>query len=377
VLDDSLPKYINSPESPVYHKGRTLYGLYQAKEGMRQTGEGIVVEGYFDQMALHRAGFGNAVATCGTALTAEHARLLKRYAKRLLLLFDQDSAGQKATFRAMEALLPEGVAVAVVALEAGEDPDSFLRKRGTEAFREKLEGARPALEAFIETVLAACGDTVEGRARAVEEVMARLSLLPGDIERSLYRNLLAQRAGVDEELLRRRARTSAAAPPRPDAARPAAAPPPRPPARPRETGAETRAQELLLQLLDTNPQIRRKVVEEGVASFFSDGNRRLIAERLVEDAEGDAPLQRLLDDEHLSEEQKALVSGILIKDAQAFAEDPEAIFADCRQAVVRERLKKRSRELPGLIRQAEQGGDREALDAFYREQMEINRTLKK
>jgi DNA primase len=377
VLDDSLPKYINSPESPVYHKGRTLYGLYQAKEGMRQTGEGIVVEGYFDQMALDRAGFGNAVATCGTALTAEHARVLKRYAKRLLLLFDQDSAGQKATFRAMEALLPEGFAVAVVALEAGEDPDSFLRKRGTEAFRARMQGARPALEVFMEAVLAACGDSVEGRARAVEEFMDRLSLLPSDIERSLYRRLLSQRTGIEEDLLRRRSPPPAGAPPRQDPVRPVSTPPSRPPARPKETGAGTRAQELLLHMLDGNPEIRRKVAGEGVESFFSDEDRRGIAERLVEDAEGESPMQRLLDDDRLSEEQKALVSGILIRDAQIYAEDPEAIFADCRQAVVRERLRKRSRELPGLIRQAEQSGDREALDAYYREQIEINRTLKK
>jgi DNA primase len=377
VMDDSLPKYINSPESPVYHKGRTLYGLYQAKEGMRQTGEGIVVEGYFDQMALDRAGFGNAVATCGTALTAEHARVLKRYAKRLLLLFDQDSAGQKATFRAMEALLPEGFAVAVVAFEAGEDPDSFLRKRGTEAFRTRIQGARPALEVFMEAALAACGDSVEGRARAVEEVMDRLSLLPSDIERSLYRRLLSQRTGIEEDLLRRRSPPPADAPSRQDPVRPVSAPSSRPPARPKETGAGTRAQELLLHMLDGNPEIRRKVAGEGVESFFSDEDRRGIAERLVEDTEGESPMQRLLDDDRLSEEQKALVSGILIRDAQIYAEDPEAIFADCRQAVVRERLRKRSRELPGLIRQAEQSGDREALDAYYREQIEINRTLKK
>jgi DNA primase len=130
-------------------------------------------------------------------------------------------------------------------------------------------------------------------------------------------------------------------------------------------------------MLDGNPEIRRKVAGEGVESFFSDEDRRGIAERLVEDAEGESPMQRLLDDDRLSEEQKALVSGILIRDAQIYAEDPEAIFADCRQAVVRERLRKRSRELPGLIRQAEQSGDREALDAYYREQIEINRTLKK
>ena len=92
VLDDSLPKYINSPESPIYHKSRTLYGLHGAREAMRRENAGVIVEGYFDQMALHRAGFENSVATCGTALTPEHVKLLKRYTDRLLLLFDQDKS---------------------------------------------------------------------------------------------------------------------------------------------------------------------------------------------------------------------------------------------------------------------------------------------
>jgi DNA primase len=381
VLDGSLPKYINSPESPVYHKGRILYGLYEAKEGMRQTGEGIVVEGYFDQMALRRAGFGNVVATCGTALTEDHARLLKRYAKRLLLLFDQDSAGQKATFRAMEALLAEGLAVAVVTLEAGEDPDSYLLKRGSEAFRERLQAARPVIEVFMETVLTSHGDGVEGRARAVEEIMGRLALLPSDIERSLYLKALAERTGIEEELLRRKAQRPAAAsrqvvtPPVRAVTRPAVAA--RPTVRQRERGAGYRAQDLLLQMMDSNPQTLRRVVEEGIDNFFSDQDWRAVAERLVANPDAPNALCRLLDDDRLGEEQKALVSGILIKDQQAFAEDPEGIFADCRQAVDRERLKKRSRELPGLIREAESGGDHEKLVAYHREQIDINRKLKK
>ncbi len=130
VLDDSLPKYINSPETAVYHKGQTLYGLYQARDAMRHNGEALVVEGYFDVLALHRAGFAGAVATCGTALTADHARLLKRYADKVLLIFDEDAAGRQATFRAMDALLPVGLSVSVVAMPAGEDPDSLLKAEG-------------------------------------------------------------------------------------------------------------------------------------------------------------------------------------------------------------------------------------------------------
>jgi DNA primase len=153
VLDESLPKYINSPESPIYHKGSILYGLFQAKEAMRRTGDGIVVEGYFDQLALYRAGFSNVVASCGTALTVEQARLLKRYCQRVMLLFDQDNAGRKATFRAMDVLLAEGLTTVVVELEAGEDPDSFLRRHSVEKLQQQISAARPVLQVFMEASL--------------------------------------------------------------------------------------------------------------------------------------------------------------------------------------------------------------------------------
>ncbi|NIR60506.1 MAG: DNA primase, partial [Gammaproteobacteria bacterium] len=119
TLGDGQPKYINSPESPVYHKSRVLYGMDRSREAIRRAGEVIVVEGYFDLLALYRAGIENVVATCGTALTEDHARMIRRYADTVRLLFDQDEAGRTATFRAMEALLPAGLSVSVVALEAG------------------------------------------------------------------------------------------------------------------------------------------------------------------------------------------------------------------------------------------------------------------
>lgn len=375
VLDDALPKYINSPESPLYHKGRTLYGLYQAREGMRQSGEGIVVEGYFDQMALHRAGFNNAAATCGTALTADHARLLKRYAKRLLLLFDQDSAGRQATFRAMEALLAEGLSVAVVALEAGEDPDSFLQKRGAEAFRERMAAARPVLEVYLEDLLATHGDSVEGRARAVEAFLGTLRLLPSDIERSLYLKTLAERTGVEEGLLRRRSGPPPAAGAAPAAARrPLPSRPPR-----RETvrlDPEEKSQEWLLIMMVAEQKARRRVAAEGVEALFFDADRRAIAERILAFADREGALDEapLLD--MLSEGQKAILSGILIRDERAFAEGADEIFEGCRKAAARHRLRKRSRELPVQIQQAEREGEWERVAALQQEQSEINRKLK-
>jgi DNA primase len=383
VLDDSLPKYINSPESPIYHKGRILFGLCQAREGMRQSGEGIVVEGYFDQMALHRAGFNNAVATCGTALTTDHARMLKRYAGRLLLLFDQDSAGQKATFRAMDVLLEEGLPAAVVALDPGEDPDSFLRARGVDAFRERLAGARPVLEVFMETVLAAHGESVEGRARAVEEILAKLRLLASDIERSLYVSALAARTGVAEELLLRQLQAT-----RP-ASRPAPTPPPGPQeseaarlpgarqkVRPRGQSAGIRAQDLLLRMMVDDADFRRRVAAEGAEALFSDPDRRVLAEALLRWPGEEGKLEPGRLQEELNEDQKAIFSGILIKDEEEFGDDPAGVFEGCLQTAARERMKNRSRELTDLIRQAEKSGDHENLAGYRSEQLEINRKLK-
>ncbi len=376
VLDDSLPKYINSAESPVYHKGRVLYGLYHGREKMRQSGEAILVEGYFDQLALVRAGYANAVATCGTALTAEHAQLVKRYAKRVLLLFDQDGAGQKATFRAMEVLLAAGLPASVVTLDAGEDPDSFLRRRGEEEFRRRLEGARPVMEVFIDSVFAACGAGIEGRARAVEEIAAKLALLPSDVERSLYLQALAARTGLDQELLRKMAAApKAAAQVATPVAAPVAAPPPRPRSAPPRLpeGAALRAQNLLLHMMLLDAGIRARVASESCERFFFDPDRRAIAARILSCASGETLQEAHLYD-GLGEEQKAILSGILIKDEKAFAEDAERIFHDCRQAAEREALRRRSRELQQLIRAAEKDGG--PLAALQTELLQINRQLK-
>jgi len=377
VLDDSLPKYINSSESPVYHKGRTLYGLHQAKEGMRADGEVVVVEGYFDLLALAKAGLKNVVATCGTALTGEHARLLKRYAKRVVLLFDQDNAGRQATWRAMEALLPEQLSVAAAELDAGEDPDSFVARHGGELFRQRLAAARPVLEVFIEMVLAGAGGGAEATARAADDVLARLKLLPDEIERQLYLKELAARTGIDAATLARRARPersfSPQAAPRAEPSAPATRPAPRPANRPDRL---LRAQNLLLVLLLSDSEARPKALADGLEGLFADPDRRALAERLCALPAG-AEAAALLDGEGLGEEQKAILSGILMEDPGLVTEDPERIFLDCRASVDTAALKQRSRELIGQIAAAEQDGDLARRDRLQQEFLTISGALRK
>jgi DNA primase len=377
ILEGDGPKYINSPESPIYHKGRVLYGLYQARDAMRHKGEAIVVEGYFDQLALYRAGFHNTVATCGTALTADHVRLLKRFADRVLLLFDQDEAGHKATFRAMDALLPEGLQVSVVTLEPGEDPDSFLRSHDASQMQQRLAAARSAVEVFIEQTLAEHGGEIESRARAVEKILAKLRLLPGEIERDLYLKDLAVRTGLDEQLLRRKVLPQAVQPPpvaaastRPQPSRPAA------PAGSSPQGLALKAKRILLRLILSYEDSRNEARSIGLDELFGEGDFRVLAERALAQPAGSAGPEENIRIDDLSEPQKGLLSGILIEDEALFAENSDELFQKCRETVNKERVKQQLQRLQELMREAERAHDFTHMVTWQREFYELTRKLK-
>src|SRR6185437_9776656 len=151
---DAAPaKYINSPESPIYTKGEHLFGLHQARQAIRQVGEAIVVEGNFDVVALHARGVGNVVAPLGTAFTATQAKLLKRFAPRVIVLFDGDSAGRKATRASRVPCREGGLDAKVASLPKGIDPDDFVRKSGRDALERVLKAARGMREYLIEDAL--------------------------------------------------------------------------------------------------------------------------------------------------------------------------------------------------------------------------------
>ena len=370
VLDDSLPKYINSPETAVYHKGQTLYGLYQAREAMRHNGEALVVEGYFDVLALHRAGFPGAVATCGTALTADHARLLKRYADKILLIFDEDAAGRQATFRAMDALVPAGLSVSVVTMPVGEDPDSLLKEKGEEGFRLCLDAARPVLEVFIEDQLRVNDESVEGRARAAEQVLERIKRLPGDLERSLYVKRLAELTGLDVELLKSKVRGGVPAlkqgrtPTQSNRVRKPAA----------ETG---QTQKYLLRLMLMDDQQRRLVRQEGTADLFIDDLFRELADYLLsrEDEQGNLPDDLI--DAALDADQQSLLTSLTFQETGDWADNADKIFTDCRRAASNYALKRRLKEISSLEDEARNNNDEAGLTKYLRERVEINQKLKK
>ena len=256
VLDDALPKYINSPESPVYHKSEVLFGIHLAKPAMRESGRVLIVEGYFDHLSLYQAGVKNVVAACGTALTEQHLRLLCRYAGRIHTLFDADGAGRKATLRTVELCLAEQVPATVVELPEGEDPDSFIRKEGTVAFAALVGRSRPAFDFLTrETLKKENVGTADGKARAANELIPRLRNIRDPIERERYLQEVARSLDIDSHHLRHGVGRE---PVRAERFAP----------RERGPGAGADPEEMLLALMGKFPTVARKVAAEGVDAFF-------------------------------------------------------------------------------------------------------------
>jgi len=205
VLDASLPKYINSPESPLYHKSSVLFGLDMALPAIRTENSIIIVEGYFDHLALYRAGVRNVVATCGTALTTTHTGLIKRHAARVYTLFDSDTAGRKATIRSMELFLEQKLPAYVISLPAGDDPDSFLANNPVEAFRTCLEKARPAFEFFIRSLLAQTPpNSVDNKVRIIDELLPVFRKIADPAERDLYEKEICRLLDISAHAFRKR-----------------------------------------------------------------------------------------------------------------------------------------------------------------------------
>jgi len=214
LRSDQEPKYLNTLESPVFRKREGFYGFPFALEPIRRSDRAVVVEGYFDLIALHRAGIEESVATCGTALTEGHARNLRRRTRNLVLLFDGDEAGQRAVVRALEVVLPQGLRVCAAALPASEDPDDFLTRNGAEALRDLIDSAPPALELAIQRAVAGGCETPWEKADAVAAVAPLLAVLPDPVERGEYTRRLAMVCGSDardvEAAVRRVARGESA-----------------------------------------------------------------------------------------------------------------------------------------------------------------------
>lgn len=206
IADGDGPKYLNSPESEVYHKSRALYGLYEARKAMRDSEELLLVEGYLDVVALHQAGIGNVVATCGTALTSEQAGAMRRHASEVVTLFDADSAGGAAAARSFPIFLESGIWARSATLPDGEDPDSFVRTHGAEAMRERVRRAAPLVEAYAKHRVASAPAGTSGLAHAAADMAELLAKVEDPFQYDLLVSKAALWTEISEEELRRQGR---------------------------------------------------------------------------------------------------------------------------------------------------------------------------
>jgi len=340
VLDDRLPKYINSPESPLYSKARNLYGLAQARAAIAKADRAIVVEGYIDAIALAQAGFHETVASLGTALTVDQLRLVGRYTRNVFACFDGDKAGHSASIRAVRTFVEAGLLGRGIFIPQGFDPDTLVKERGAQSFAGLIEAAELLVDYFVRSEAAAAGDSVGGRARAAEHVAELLALVSNAFEFDLLTRKAADLLGVREEVLRAQARKGGRAP-----AQPQPRPMPAAPSRNMRAIAEFG----LLAIAAAYPELREEILAGGALSDFEDRELAGFAAELC--GSGDEPARAHLT-QRLSAEQQSALSAQMMDPSLESVESARRMMVDYRHALA---LYKRGLKVKGLVETAHQG----------------------
>jgi DNA primase len=342
---DQVPKYLNSPETPIYSKGRTLYGLHVSKTAIRQQGRAVMVEGYFDFAMALQGGVTPVVASSGTALTQMQAQLLRRFAARVVLSFDPDAAGQGAAVRSCDLLIREGFDVHVARLPAGRDPDLVVREEGGEAFQAIVDGAQPYLDFLVERAVREHDTaTPSGRLAFLNAMLAVAAGIPEAAARDQFADRLSLRAGISEDVVRDEIRKAAVA-------RKTTAPTPRPVSRAQLTEAE---RDLLAQLMSAPADAADAVTALEPADLVGLASRSLLeaAQALARDerAQGrsGSVASRLLSE--LGEADVAFLTGLSAQVAKP------APVADCIRALKERRAKRERQEIQRQIDAFQQAG---------------------
>lgn len=324
VLDNSLPKYINSPESTIYVKSDVLFGADLAKQTMRELRSAVIVEGYFDHLAIYRAGIKNVVATCGTALTRAHLQIVRRYADKVFLLFDADNAGVKATLRAMELILAEQMSCYVIELPQGEDPDSFLAQYTVEKFSELLDRARPALDYFLRMLVSEeeTGN-VAGKKKVADRFRDMLQKVADPVERDLYTRELARVLSVDIRALGKLGMNAETAQGKAVVLR-----------------SSVGVAESLIALLFRYPEISDEFRKTGAAEFLSPELQTVADKIMAATAAGDEPDCAWIIDAAEASQQMRSLAALLVDDSHlADIDDPGRALNDYCKSLEREALK--------------------------------------
>lgn len=359
LIKEGEPKYINSPESIIYHKGETLYGLHVARQFISEKDLVVIVEGYFDLLTLHQFNIKNSVATLGTALTSQHIRILKRYTNNLYTIFDADEAGLKAVLRSLPLFLEEDVTAEIITLPKGEDPDTFLRKGSSEDFNKLIIQALPMMDFFFERLEKTFDlRTIEGKVKMAKEAIAMLNKIPDKIKKSLYIKALAEKIEIQESILHEIIQS------------------------PPKKGDDVlkrraigrgfqKSEEMIIQLLIHHPQYISIVSKYAVLDEFQNVNLKLIGKEIENQysKKGRLDLSILLIS--VNEDLRSILSELAFEDLQLEREQTEKLLKDCIRKIMEEKLKKDKIELLKKIKEAEKIGGGRVLEGLLKERQEL------
>ncbi len=360
ILDKGEPKYLNSPESPIYIKGKNLYGLNKTKEEIRKRGFALIVEGYFDLISLWNAGIGNVVASLGTALTTEHLELLRRYTSEVVALFDPDEAGRKALDRSLELFLAMNMRARALVLPEGLDPDNYVKKFGPEKLAELIDNAQPLSDYYIENVLGS-GKTFEDKREMLKTAMEFINKISDKKEKDLFIKRIAEKTGVDQKLLGNEVYkdTSASKP---------------------KTGKEklpvninNDAVELhLIQLLLEYPQKNDQVANENILDFFLQPDLKALGKKIIDAYKllGFVDLGIIL----CADEEAPLRERIFRLMMEALPSDDvmlEKIFSDNIRQIKKKWYKDQHRQIKLKLAQAQEKGNGELLNKLVQEKEKL------
>jgi len=360
ILGEGEPKYLNSPESPVYIKGKNLYGLQKAKEAIRQSGFCLIVEGYFDAISLWNAGVRNVVATLGTALTRDHLELLRRYTQDVIALFDPDTAGRKALDRSLELFLGANMHARALILPGGCDPDDFIKKYGKEKLDELIVVAPAISDYYIDNVLGD-GKTFEEKRDLVKTAMEFVGKIGDEIEKNLFIKRISEKLGIDQTLLKREIHRKEVHV-KPKSVNP-------------KQDLKTNLNPLeinLIRLLLEYPQKAIQIEDEKILDYFLQPELKKLGEKIVQDYKllGYIDINVILS----ADEDKALRNNIYELRINAPTTDDNVVdrnFSDNIRGIKKKWYKEQHRQLKLKLAQAEEKGNAELLQKYIYEKQSL------
>jgi DNA primase len=359
AIGEDEPKYLNSPDSPVYSKGHHVYGLSQSLPSIRKEDQAIIVEGYFDLLSMYQHGLKNVVATLGTAITPHQIRLLKRYTKNLLVIFDPDESGKKAALRALPLFLEEGISPHVILLPAGFDPDSFVQKDKGEALKDKLKRPLSLLDFFLQYAFTATDPySVKGKLKIIEEVVPVVSRIKDRVERELYIQKISQRLGIKEEIIFQKIKTADR---RGIPERTVAIP---------EVLEEKKVEKMMVRLMLLYPDLIPQMQKEAIVDDFSIDSCRKLAIIIIDKfvaSQGFDPT--LLMNEVSEEELRGLLSECLFDEEPL--EDAVELLRSCIQKIRLGKMGRDLKQLSVMINKAQDERDERLLREFLLYKQEL------